>query len=161
MFLVNRFAAAIDMIAAGTRAPTAIAPNATPVNQLGKESANSWGMTSCGLAFPSRPIGFVPALMATKPSRASRPSSSEYAGRIAALRRPVLRSLELKVAVTQCGYMNSAIAEPRARDAYAQCWAGLGMNDPVGTLGLAADGAAILVCAASKIPCQPPSFSGR
>ena len=34
-------------------------------------------------------------------------------------------------------------------------------KDPVGTAGLAADGAAILTWAASKIPVQPPNFSGR
>jgi hypothetical protein len=65
MLRVNRLAAAIDMIAAGTRAPTAMAPKATPVNQLGKWSSNSWGMTSCGLTLPSSPTGWVPALMAT------------------------------------------------------------------------------------------------
>src|ERR1700739_375993 len=35
MFLVNRFAAAIAMIAAGTRAPMMMAANEIPVNQLG------------------------------------------------------------------------------------------------------------------------------
>ena len=65
------------------------------------------------------------------------------------------------MAVTQCGYMNRASAEPSASDAYAQCCRGPGMKEPVGTAGLAADGAAILASAASKIPVQPPSFSGR
>src|SRR6476619_3663530 len=143
MFRVNRFAAAIDMIAAGTRAPIAIAPNATPVNQPGKLSSNSCGMTSWGFTVPSNATGLVPALIATKPSRASRPSSNEYAGRIAAFRRPVLRSFDDRVAVTQCGYMNRASAEPSASEAYAQCRAGPGMKTPVGTAGLAADGAAI------------------
>ena len=36
MLRVNRLAAAMDMIAAGTSAPMAIAPKATPANQLGK-----------------------------------------------------------------------------------------------------------------------------
>ena len=53
--------------------------------------------------------------MATQPSRASRPSTKEYAGRIAALRRIVLRLLDDSDAVTECGYMNSASAEPSAR----------------------------------------------
>ena len=35
MFLVNRFAAAIDMIAAGTSAPMPMAAKAMPANQLG------------------------------------------------------------------------------------------------------------------------------
>ena len=107
-------AAAIDMIAAGTSAPIAIAANATPANHAGNMSSNSCGMTSCALASPSSPIGCVPAAMATQPSRASRPSTKEYAGRIAALRRIVLRLLDDSDAVTECGYMNSASAEPRA-----------------------------------------------
>ena len=63
---------------------------------------------------PSTPIGLVPAAIATQPSSASSPSTKEYAGRIAALRRIVVRLLEESVAVTECGYMNSAIAEPSA-----------------------------------------------
>ena len=114
MLRVNVFAAAIDMIAAGTSAPIATAAKATPANQLGKESSNSCGMTSCGLGLPSTPTGLVPAAMATQPSRASSPSTKEYAGRMAALRRIVLRLSEDRVAVTECGYMNSAIAEPSA-----------------------------------------------
>ena len=53
MLRVNRFAAAMDMIAAGTRAPTAMAANAIPANQLGNESENSCGIASCGLGLPS------------------------------------------------------------------------------------------------------------
>ena len=64
MLRVNRLAAAMDMIAAGTKAPMAIAPKANPANQLGNESSKSWGMTSCGLILPSSPIGIVPALIA-------------------------------------------------------------------------------------------------
>src|SRR5436190_11073820 len=109
MLRVNVFAAAIDMIAAGTSAPIATAANATPANQLEKESSNSCGITSWGLGLPSTPIGCVPAAMATQPSRASRPSTNEYAGRIEALRRIVVRLSEERVAVTECGYMNSAI----------------------------------------------------
>ena len=115
MLRVNVFAAAIDMIAAGTSAPIATAANATPANQLENESSNSCGITSCGLGLPSTPIGSVPAAIATQPSSASRPSTKEYAGRIEALRRIVLRLSEDSVAVTECGYMNSAIAEPSAR----------------------------------------------
>src|SRR6195952_3026746 len=120
MLRVNVFAAAIDMIAAGTSAPIATAAKATPANQLGNESSNSCGITSCGLGLPSTPTGLVPAAIATQPSRASRPSTKEYAGRIAELRRIVLRLSEDSVAVTECGYMNRAIAEPSARVAYAQ-----------------------------------------
>src|SRR5690349_20455988 len=112
MLRVNVLAAAIDMIAAGTRAPMAIAANATPANQLGNMSSNSCGMTSCALGLPSRPSGLVPAAIATHPRRARRPSTNEYAGRIAALRRIVLRLLDDSVAVIECGYMNSARADP-------------------------------------------------
>src|ERR1700712_5075117 len=115
MLRVNVFAAAIDMIAAGTSAPIATAAKATPANQLGKESSNSCGITSCGLGLPSTPTGLVPAAMATQPSRASSPRTKEYAGRIEALRRIVVRLLGERVAVIECGYMNSAIAEPSAR----------------------------------------------
>ena len=115
MLRVNVLAAAIDMIAAGTSAPIAIAAKATPANQLGKESSNSCGMTSWALGLPSRPIGLVPAAIATQPSRASRPSTKQYAGRIAALRRIVLRLGWTSVAVIECGYMNSAIAEPEGQ----------------------------------------------
>ena len=114
MLRVNVLAAAIDMIAAGTSAPIAIAANATPVNQSGKKSSNSCGTTSCGLGRPSRPIGLVLAAMATQPSRASSPSTNEYAGRMEAFLRIVLRLPDERLAVTECGYMNSAIAEPRA-----------------------------------------------
>src|SRR6476620_1589382 len=114
MLRVNVFEAAIDMIAAGTRAPIAMAAKATPANQLEKESSNSCGITSCGLGFPSAPTGLVPAAIATQPSRASRPSTKEYAGRIEALRRIVVRLFEERVAVTEWGYMDSATAEPRA-----------------------------------------------
>ena len=115
MLRVKVLAAAMDMIAAGTSAPMAMAAKATPANHDGNESSNSWGMTSWALGLPSSPIGLVPAAIATQPSRASRPSTKEYAGRIEALRRIVFR-LELdRVAVIECGYMNSAMAEPNAR----------------------------------------------
>src|SRR5579875_2177948 len=114
MLRVNVLAAAMDMIAAGTRAPIAIAANARPANQLGNWSSNSCGTISCGFGLPLRPIGFVPAAMATQPSSASSASTKEYAGRIDAFLRMVLRLLDDSTAVIECGYMNSAIAEPNA-----------------------------------------------
>src|SRR6266545_8109259 len=111
---VNRFAAAIDMIAAGTSAPMAMADSATPANQLGNTWAKKCGTASCGLANPSAPKTDVFLAIAAKPSRARRASISEYVGRIAALRRITLRDLLDKVAVIACGYMNNAIAEPNA-----------------------------------------------
>src|SRR5919112_6887084 len=122
MLRLKVLAAAIDMIAAGTSAPIAMAAKATPANHAGNMSSNSCGITSCALGSPSSPIGCVPAAIATQPSSASRPSTNEYAGRMAALRRIVLRELDDSEAVTECGYMNSAIADPRARVAYAQYW---------------------------------------
>ena len=53
--------------------------------------------------------------MATKPSSASSPSRKEYAGSSAAFRRITDRSLVDSTAVTECGYMNRAKAEPSAR----------------------------------------------
>ena len=52
--------------------------------------------------------------IAAKPSRASRASINEYIGRIAALRRIVLRRRLASTPVIECGYMNSASAEPNA-----------------------------------------------
>src|SRR6476469_3346452 len=115
MVRVKVLAAAIDMIAAGTSAPIAMAAKATPANHDGNMSSKSCGMTSWPLTLPSRPTGLVPAAIATQPSRASRPRRKEYAGRIEAFLRIVLRPLADSVAVTEWGYMNSAIAEPRAR----------------------------------------------
>jgi hypothetical protein len=65
---VNRFAAAIDMIAAGTSAPMAMAAKAKPTNQSGNILSNSWGIARLLVA------GLSPAAMAMKPSRASSPS---------------------------------------------------------------------------------------
>jgi hypothetical protein len=72
----------------------------------------------------------------------------------------VLRLWLDRVAVTECGYMNSAMAEPKASVAYAQYCCGFGMNVPVGlwSTGL---GLAILAWAASKTWAQPPNFDGR
>src|SRR3954466_10209199 len=128
MFRVNRFAAAMDMIAAGTSAPIAMAAKAIPANQDGNMSSKSWGMTSWALGWPSSPIGLVPAAMATQPSSASRPRTKEYAGSTEALRRITLRSLLESTAVIECGYMNSAMADPSASVAYGQVWAMFGMN---------------------------------
>jgi hypothetical protein len=55
--------------------------------------------------------------MAMKPSRANSPSRKEYAGSSAALRRITPRFLVDNTPVTECGYMNSARAEPSASDA--------------------------------------------
>src|SRR6478736_6806853 len=114
MLRVKVFAAAIDMMAAGTRAPIATAAKAIPANQDGKLSSNSWGITSCALGLPSSPIGLVPAAIATHPSRASSPRTKEQAGRIEAFRLIVLRLCADSVAVTECGDMNRAMAEPNA-----------------------------------------------
>jgi len=48
------------------------------------------------------------------PSSAIRPSTSVYAGSMAALRRITSRCRVASTPVIACGYMNSASAEPRA-----------------------------------------------
>ena len=55
--------------------------------------------------------------MAAKPSSASSPSRKEYAGSSAALRRITERFFDESTPVSECGYMNSASAEPSAREA--------------------------------------------
>ena len=107
MLRVHRLAAAIDMIAAGTSAPITIAANATPANHGGNSFSNSCGTACCGFGRT-----FTPAAIATKPSSASSPSRKEYAGSSAALRRITERLRVESTPVTECGYMNSASAEP-------------------------------------------------
>ena len=73
MLRVNRLAAAIDMIAAGTSAPIAMAENAMPANQLGNCCSKNAGTASCAFGLPSAPITEVFAAIAAKPSRARKP----------------------------------------------------------------------------------------
>ncbi len=68
MLRVNRLAAAIDMIAAGTSAPMAMAAKPKPTNQSGNIALKSSGMAWLLLD------GFSPAAIAMYPSRASSPS---------------------------------------------------------------------------------------
>ena len=76
MLRVNRFAAAIDMIAAGTSAPMPIAANAMPANQSGNILSNSSGTTVLTSGLPFAPVsGVTPAAIAIRPSSASRPST--------------------------------------------------------------------------------------
>ena len=81
MLRVNRLAAAIDMMAAGTRAPIPIAANATPTNQDGKLCSRRAGTAKLALkvAKPWANSGSVstPTAIAMKPSSARRPSMSE------------------------------------------------------------------------------------
>src|SRR6478609_10125572 len=127
MLRVHRFAAAIDMIAAGTRAPIAIAARPTPANQPGNSFSKSCGTDCCGLST------LTPAAIATKPRRASSPRRKEYAGSRAALRRITERLRVESTPVIECGYMNRASAEPRASVAYAHCAGGGGMRAFPGT----------------------------
>ena len=50
----------MDMMAAGTSAPIAMAAKAMPANQAGNSFSNSWGTASWALGLPSRPIGLTP-----------------------------------------------------------------------------------------------------
>src|SRR5581483_5034742 len=126
MLRVNRLAAAMDMIAAGTSAPMAIAANATPANQLGKTSRKRRGAASRLF------VVLIPSAMAMKPSSATKASMSEYSGNATVLRRTVLRCFDARTPVTECGYMKRAIAEPSASVAYAQYDFADGRNANVG-----------------------------
>ena len=70
----NRFAAAMDMTDAGTRAPTPIAANPRPANQFGRNVCSSTGTTVLASALRSTTIGLTCQAIATKPSSATRPS---------------------------------------------------------------------------------------
>src|SRR3954453_23071821 len=115
MLRVKRFAEAIDMIAAGTSAPIAMAAEPTPANQGGNSFSNSWGTAQCGLG--GSPATLTPAATATNPSSASSPSRNEYAGSSAALRRITPRLRVDSTPVIECGYMNRANADPSAKEA--------------------------------------------
>src|SRR6266496_4603459 len=62
MFLVNRLAAAMDIMEAGTSAPIAIAANAKPANQGGKKALISPG-TAPLLPNPGRGLTFAAIAM--------------------------------------------------------------------------------------------------
>jgi hypothetical protein len=60
MLRVNRFAAAIDMIAAGTRAPMTMAEKPMPANQLGnicwnRNGTDSWAFAPWALTAAGTP----------------------------------------------------------------------------------------------------------
>ncbi len=74
MLRLKRFAAAIDITAAGTSAPTAMAANATPVNQLGNMF---WKRSAIALLLPNALLGLIPAAMAMKPNSPISPSRNE------------------------------------------------------------------------------------
>src|SRR6201991_2197326 len=160
MLRVHRFAAAIDMIAAGTSAPMTIAANATPANHGLNWSSNSCGTDCCGF------VTFTPAAIATKPRRASSPSRKEYAGSSAAFRRITDRLRVESTPVTECGYMNSASAEPSASEAYAHCATPGGMV-PFGAASPAAMASALSLLndaneslTVEKMWSQPPTCDG-
>src|SRR5471032_1178732 len=67
---VNRLAAPIDITAARTSAPMAMAANAKPLNQAGNSALNSAGTTSLLV------LTVILAAYAMKPSSAIRPSST-------------------------------------------------------------------------------------
>src|SRR5258707_3548115 len=59
MLRANRFAAAIDMMAAGTSAPMTIAEYPIPANQLGNMCSNNSGTDSCALPPPALTPAFT------------------------------------------------------------------------------------------------------
>lgn len=130
-----------------------IAANATPANQSGNMSSNNCGIASCPF------LTFTPAAIAMKPSRASRPSMREYSGRMVVLRRITSRLREDSVAVIECGYMNSASAEPNASVAYVHWPASPGTSAPRGA-PVAGLGCAKASLALAKMSSNPPSLIG-
>src|SRR5277367_4846094 len=108
MLRVKVLAAPIDMIAAGTRAPSAIAAKQKPANQSGNAQSTSCGTASCGVST------LTPAAIAISPSKAVNPSTKEYAGKAIVLKRMALPLEAASEPVSPCGYMNNAIAEPSA-----------------------------------------------
>src|SRR5271169_4262652 len=107
MLRVHKFDAAIDMIAAGTSAPIAIAANATPANHDGNIARISAGTAKLAPYCLKRGAYSgalsTPAAIAMKPSNAINASRNEYAGRKAALRLMARRLLALSTPVTECG----------------------------------------------------------
>ena len=65
MFRVKRLAAAMDMMAAGTRAPMTMAAKAIPVNQHGNMCWNRYGTASCALFAFLTFAALVPSAIAT------------------------------------------------------------------------------------------------
>src|SRR5881227_2664752 len=146
MLRVNRFAAAMDMMAAGTSAPTPMAAYAMPAHQSGNIVSNSTGT----MVLPSPPIGLTPKPMATYPSSASTASTSAYSGTAAMLRWTVARLRAASTPVTACGYRNMPRAEPRISVTYPLYPVG-GSSRPS-----AGDGVCAYRCAAAwNIPANP------
>src|ERR1700753_2584289 len=106
---VNRFAVAMDMMAAGTRAPMPMAARQKPANHSGNMRRKSSG-TTAEVSFD-----WMPAASAIRPSSATRPSRMLYAGMSAVLRRMTFALDALRIPVKVGGYKSSAIAEPIAR----------------------------------------------
>src|ERR671932_1109268 len=143
MLRVNRLAAAMDMMDAGTSAPMAIAANAKPTNHDGNTCRNRPGTIHWA---PYGACGCTLAAMPMNPSSAIKPSKKLYAGRSAALRLMATRLFELSTPVTEWGYMNSASADPSASVEYAENWPGDSSSFCCGT-------------AAKMLP-KPPSLIG-
>ena len=106
---VNRLAAPMDMTAAGTSAPTAMAANAKPANQLGKIALKSAGTTSLlSLTFTPGRVGHV----AEHGDQAQQHRVGRQHDGVLLMVSPLL---EAKIPVSVCGYMNPASALPSAR----------------------------------------------
>src|SRR5258708_19552969 len=87
MLRANRFAAAIDMMAAGTSAPMTIAEYPIPANQLGNMCSNNSGTDSCALPPPALTPAFTAGgARAHYPNNPIRPSTNQKGGRGAPLR---------------------------------------------------------------------------
>src|SRR6266487_3677932 len=135
MLRVKRFAAAMDMMAAGTRAPMPTAANATPANQPGNILSNSSGTTVLLSTVPcvAPASGLIPAAIAMYPSSAIRPSRNEYAGSADMFRLITSRFRLARTPVMLCGYRKSANADPNASVTYCHWLVPLSRMPSVGT----------------------------
>ena len=105
MLRVNRFAAAMDMMAAGTSAPIATAANAMPANHCGKSLSNSSGTTVLVSTVPlvTPGSGVIFAAIAMYPNSAMSPSRKLYAGSADMLRLMTSRLRLASTPVMLCG----------------------------------------------------------
>ena len=118
----NEVAAAIDITAAGTSAPTVIAPKTRPASGAGISRSTSMGTAASAPPSGARTPG-------GERRDAEEPEEGEHAPSRRAAPPTTLRRARgpsaAKPAVRTCGYISRASAEPSASVAKAGCWSGL------------------------------------
>ena len=105
---MNRLAAPIDITAAGTSAPMAIAAKAKPANQPGNSALNSAGTTSLLL------VTFMPGRVAHVAQQRDQPEQQRVGRQQHRVLADRVAAREAKMPVSVCGYMKAASAEPSA-----------------------------------------------